>query len=299
MAEAFRSQLLRDKNRVQPCSDQPCMICLTQCDTLCPETGTVEWEVRLPCKHTVGSICITKWLDPSGAANNTCPMCRYVFFPKQPRPHLEHGIFDGDDLTPAAVLASNDSEPIDTGPLLSAFSSDSESDMSSDSEYTDEERRSFDFETIRVLCETYCRGLEFASSPRMMAVSEHLARKGYDSWRFGYRRLPNLVAFTVLVVSHIMGVPRSLFQVARVAEVDDRIIFAIYRIFLRSEIHREGLLDEEIVGMIDRGDFETVLTYLPEERGLFFAEENRELIERGGFEVFRSLPVWRSENDEW
>ena len=172
--------------------------------------------------------------------------------------------------------------------------------MSSDSEYIEgEERRSLDFETIRALCETYCRGLELASSPRVMAVSEHLARKGYDSWLLGVRRLPNLVAFTVLVVSHIMGVPRSLFQVARVAEVDDRILFAICRVFLRVGSHREGLLDEEILGMIDRGDFETVLTYLPEERGLFFAEDNRELIERGGFEVFRSLPVWRGENNEW
>ena len=294
MAEAFRSRLLRDENRVQSCSDRPCMICLTQCDTLCPETGNVEWEVRLPCTHTVGSICITKWLDPSGAANNSCPMCRYVFFPKQPRPHLENEISDGDDLTPAAVLASLDSEPTDTGLRFSAFSWDSESVMSSDSEYIvdGEEDRSLDFETIKILCETYCRGLDLASSPRVMAISEHFARKVYDFRLFRYRRLKNLVAFSVLVVSHIMGVPKSLFQVSRVTEVDDRAIFGLYKFFLYLRYRRDMLLDEEILGMIDRGDFETVLTYLPEERGLFFAEESRELAERGGFEAFRTLPVW-------
>ena len=291
MAGAFRSQLLRDENRVQPCSDQPCMICLTKCDTLCPETGTVEWEVRLPCEHTVGSICITKWLDPSGAANNTCPMCRYVFFPKRPRPYLEHGVFGRDDLTPAAVLASRDSEPTDTGPWISEFPSDSESDMSSDSEFArDEERRSPDFETIRTLCETYCRGLDLASSPRVMAVSEHFARKAYDAIIFRWCRVPELVAFAVLVVSHIMGVPRSLFQVARVAEVSDHRVFQLYRILLITGIHGHLVFDAEMLRIIDRGDFVTVLSYLPEYRGLFFAEESRELIERGGIEVFYRRP---------
>ena len=289
MAEAFRSQLLRDENRVQPCSDQPCMICLTQCDTLCPETGIVEWEVRLPCKHTVGSSCITKWLDPSGAANNTCPMCRYVFFPKRPRPYLEHGIFDGDDLTPAAVLASDDSEPTDTGP-----SSESESVTSSDSEHIadeEEDDRSLDFETIRALCETYCQRLDLASSPRVMAVSEHLARKIYVGWLSGHR-LPHLVAFAVLLVSHIMGVSRSLFQVARVADVDDRVVFDHYRFFLHLGLNRDRLLDEEILGMIDRGDLETVLNSMPEEEDLFLPEESGALAERGGLEAYNGRFVW-------
>ena len=233
------------------------------------------------------------WLDPSGAANNTCPMCRYVFFPKQLRPYLEHGIFDGDELTPAAVLASIDSEPRDTGPRFARFP-DEESDLSSVSEYTvdeEEERRSVDFESIKALCETYCRRLDLTSSPRVLAVSEHFAKTVYDSCLFTYRTLSNLVAFTVLVVSHIMGVPRSLFRVSRVTEVDDRVIFGLYKFFSNLRDHRL-FFDEEILGIIDRGGFETVLTYLPEQRGLFFAEESRELIERGGFEAFRNLPVW-------
>ena len=92
MAEAFLSDLLRVENSVQPNSSERCIICLTECGTLCPETGIVEWEIRLPCHHVVGSRCIAKWLGPTEGANNRCPICRYVFFPAQPRPYLEHGI---------------------------------------------------------------------------------------------------------------------------------------------------------------------------------------------------------------
>lgn len=50
----------------------------------------------MPCKHTFGSRCITKWLDPMDNAKNSCPLCRFSFFPAQPRPYLEHGVM-GDD----------------------------------------------------------------------------------------------------------------------------------------------------------------------------------------------------------
>ena len=55
-------------------------------------TGVVEWEIRLPCGHSVGSSCIVTWLRD----NNSCPACRKTFFPAQPRPYLEHGIFEVD-----------------------------------------------------------------------------------------------------------------------------------------------------------------------------------------------------------
>ena len=94
MAEAFLRQLLRAENSVQPTGSERCIICLTECGTLCPETGVVEWEIRLPCCHTAGSRCIAMWLNPNGTASNSCPVCRHVFFPAQPRPYLEHGVFE-------------------------------------------------------------------------------------------------------------------------------------------------------------------------------------------------------------
>lgn len=96
MAEAFLRELLQVRNSIQPTSGDQCVICFAECGTLCNETGIVEVEIRLPCNHIVGSRCIATWLGPTGAANNSCPLCRRVFFPEQPQPYLEHGsIEDG------------------------------------------------------------------------------------------------------------------------------------------------------------------------------------------------------------
>ncbi|CAD6580019.1 MAG: transcription initiation factor IIB [Alectoria sarmentosa] len=103
MAAAFLGLLLRVENSVQPNSGERCIICFTAYGTLCNETGVVEWEIRLPCNHTVGSSCIATWLGPTGAANNSCPVCRFVFFPAQPRPYLEHGVIDGDQTDMADI----------------------------------------------------------------------------------------------------------------------------------------------------------------------------------------------------
>lgn len=61
--------------------DQECMICIEEYGTRSPEGETVERQIRLPCnsEHTVGSSCIFTWLQ----AHNTCPICRYEFFPAQ------------------------------------------------------------------------------------------------------------------------------------------------------------------------------------------------------------------------
>lgn len=73
--------------------EERCSICLEEYGLLCRENGTIEVEMRLPCRHTVGSACIAIWLK----TNNTCPVCRHEFFPAQPRPFLEHGIMDDEE----------------------------------------------------------------------------------------------------------------------------------------------------------------------------------------------------------
>ena len=45
----------------------------------------MELRVRLPCEHVVGSGCIAVWLR----TNNSCPLCRRVFFPAHPEQYLE------------------------------------------------------------------------------------------------------------------------------------------------------------------------------------------------------------------
>ena len=87
MSQEYLNRLLSTpENRVQG----ECVICLEPYNTLNTTTGIIEAEVRLSCGHTVGSACIVTWLRD----NNSCPLCRESFFPRQPRPYLEHGVMD-------------------------------------------------------------------------------------------------------------------------------------------------------------------------------------------------------------
>lgn len=73
------------------------MICREVYGTETEEEGAVETAIRLPCGHDCGAGCIRTCLSPDKEARNTCPACRRTFFPAQPRPYLEHGLFDEDD----------------------------------------------------------------------------------------------------------------------------------------------------------------------------------------------------------
>lgn len=88
MSGQFLADILKIENSVKSDSSEFCCICLQDFGTLSSETGVIECEVRLPCSHCLGSSCIASWLR----SNNTCPVCRRVFFPAEPRPVLEHGI---------------------------------------------------------------------------------------------------------------------------------------------------------------------------------------------------------------
>ena len=88
MSREFLASILKIENSVGSDSRQPCCICLQDFGSLSSETGVIECGIRLSCSHYVGSSCIATWLR----SNNTCPVCRHVFFPAQPRPYLEHGI---------------------------------------------------------------------------------------------------------------------------------------------------------------------------------------------------------------
>ena len=86
MSAAFLADILRIENSIQSDPNQPCCICLESFGTMSPETGVIEYGVRLPCSHYVGSSCIATWLR----SNHTCPLCRHVFFSAPSRPSLGH-----------------------------------------------------------------------------------------------------------------------------------------------------------------------------------------------------------------
>lgn len=62
---------------LSPDADSTCAICS---ETYLSGENP-EFPVTLPCKHTIGSGCILKWLSPlSGSGHNNCPYCRAAFF---------------------------------------------------------------------------------------------------------------------------------------------------------------------------------------------------------------------------
>ena len=77
----FLSQLSRKENNVPVEEGQECLICKEEYGARASKTEKPERQIRLPCngKHTVGSKCIVAWLQ----AHNTCPVCRYEFFPAE------------------------------------------------------------------------------------------------------------------------------------------------------------------------------------------------------------------------
>ena len=96
MAEVFLRGL--PELEVQHLPDESrCMICLNSYGAETKDDGAVEAAVRLPCGHDVGAECIRTWLSPDKEAKNSCPACRMSFFPAQPRPYMEHGVFEDED----------------------------------------------------------------------------------------------------------------------------------------------------------------------------------------------------------
>ena len=91
--QTFLSQLLNIRNIVQAAEGKDCVICREPYGTTSSDIGPVEKQIRLPCdaKHTVGSDCITMWLQE----HNTCPICRRELFPI---PEAENNTEDDDEV---------------------------------------------------------------------------------------------------------------------------------------------------------------------------------------------------------
>ena len=120
MAKIFLHKLLTSEDLLDSGDNDRCFVCLQTYGTL-TDAGAIEREVRLPCNHSLGSICISTWLK----SNNTCPICRKELFPDRPHIDFEEEIvedeipnppvavplvsFDDDDLTGQVVRDCCDS----------------------------------------------------------------------------------------------------------------------------------------------------------------------------------------------
>ena len=226
----------------------------------------MEVEICLPCKHKVGSRCIAKWLDPTGNAKNQCPVCRYVFFPAQPRPYLEHGIIGDDEGSP---LDTPEDSPLETP---EGFGGYIVHDTGDDDEQVTEEDTAADesnLETIKNACVTFCYRLNLNTYSRAIELSQHLAQHILEATgvaaRPGDFSNASIAAVSVFATSHLIGAPKIQEWVSMNSGVSIGTIAGLY--WYVTHPHDFGdLLDEEMLAMINRGDRETVLGFLPEAR---------------------------------
>lgn len=93
MAQQFLDGLPK-LNSEDLAAESSCMICLEAYGNETEGKGTMEDAVRLPCGHDVGAACIRIWLSLEKEVKNSCPACRMIFYPAQPRPYMEHGAFE-------------------------------------------------------------------------------------------------------------------------------------------------------------------------------------------------------------
>lgn len=186
MSKAFLNQVLRIENSIQSDVGHSCYICFQECGTLCPESGVIEVAVRLPCQHAIGSACIAKWLH----TNNTCPICREVFFP------LEHEDTDNEDLIPSENELVREVEE-NLQALFLYF---------------------YMFHCAELHITTPVADL----AKRMFGKTGPLGLDG-----MGYSR-DNAAAACIYIATHLRGEPRTFEEIARVANISAFSAFVVY-----------------------------------------------------------------------
>lgn len=198
MSAEFLAKILKLENKPKSGSDEPCCICLQAFGTLSTETGVIECGVALPCCiASVGSSCIATWCR----TNNTCPVCRHVFFPAQPRPYLEHGIMT--DLDP-------DFSPAQSQPSLDHF-------IMEDVDPCRAERVWHDI----------CNAIGL--SDRIVAFAWQLTYRLNNMESFNRDPLDCLGGVAIYIMSHILGEPRTLQVVAAAVRTQPDDLESVYR----------------------------------------------------------------------
>ncbi len=93
MAASFIESLPNVGGGVLDKDNQKCCLCHEDYGTQPSTRGIIERPVQLPCSHILGSECITLWLTGQG---NSCPLCRRIFFPREPEGEEEEEYSEDD-----------------------------------------------------------------------------------------------------------------------------------------------------------------------------------------------------------
>lgn len=194
MAETFLHELFQPSNFVQSdTQERKCDICLQETGLMSGETGLIELQVRLPCRHIIGSGCIAVWLKD----RNSCPICRRELFPAQPQPNTE------DDMM------------WDQG----------EEDQEEEDEEEDEQR----LRMLEILCQNYCLQLDLDC--QTIEIAQIIIQKLLGFYPFSQavsamyeRNAIRLVGLAIYISSCFTDHPRSPREICRVEDVNgDRI----------------------------------------------------------------------------
>ena len=243
MADQFLRQLLATQNQVS--SDEKhsqCSICLENCGEMAPETGLIERAVRLPCEHVVGSGCITQWLQ----TNNTCPICRRVFFP------AESGRDTADlDFTESPTVSSPPAQDLTPRGLI----------LSGPVEICLPYLRE-----IRRLCDDYCTRLHIQPRIAQIAVAlySNLLTPGPSNVVLQDCSDDLVVALSIYIASNLACQPRSPEEISAAIVSVDYSQILIYYGHLNTLTDREAMVDEDIRSDL-RDDFNVEALCWPED----------------------------------
>ena len=226
MADDFLSRILTEDNRVDSEVNAWCCVCLEPYGTL-KERGETECEVRLPCNHTIGSICA--WTNFKTNNKNECPQCRYVFFPADPNPDFEDD--DMEDVTPS-LPESRSVLDLSDDAMTESSDDDDESDPESPEDDTvpelfDEDAETFPDELTGCCVNLF--GTEDAVT-EVISVAEPIvdALKAADHNLTDGFSLDTIAATTIYIASHLLGRPRSSREVARQLRADEYLVSSLY-----------------------------------------------------------------------
>ena len=247
MSQQFLNQLLRIENTVQVDEHEAptCMICLESYGTLNPSTGAVELQVRLPCNHLVGTVCIGTWLED----HNSCPACRAILFPAPSRSNFEREIID--ILLPENTRSPAPSRSNFEREIIDILQPENTRRMGGRDESEPTEICSWLCEQLRLRYEI----LEMAQS-----MTDPVSRRLQ-----GFGHLPECIAaISVYIAWHLLNrgvdVASSLSDLVRVSQLDEDHIRDTYR---RVYSTRMELIVPEVLSRLARLHMESILAFLP------------------------------------